>query len=132
MQIGNFEDVQEIRKNVKENGPYDNTKDGKCSQCGECCSNLLPMSKEEVETIRKYIRKNNIKEYKILFPFSDPTLDLTCPFLDRNKETEKCKIYEVRPLICKAFVCNHKKDEFPKEFLTGEYDVVNVRETFFR
>ena len=30
----------EIRKQIKENGPYDKTKNGKCSQCGECCRNL--------------------------------------------------------------------------------------------
>lgn len=132
MQIGNFEDVQEVRKHVKENGPYDNTKDGKCSQCGECCSNILPMSDKEVEDIRKYITKNNIKEYKRVFPLANHVVDMTCPFLDGNKKTEKCKIYEVRPLICKAFVCNHKKGEYPEEFLTGEYDVVNLRETFYR
>lgn len=132
MKIGDFKDLEEVRNHVKENGPYDNTKGGKCSQCGECCSNLLPMSRIEVETIREYIRKNDIKEYKTLFPFANPTLDLTCPFLDRNKETEKCRIYEVRPLICKAFVCNHKKGEYPEEFLTGEYDIFNLRETFFR
>ena len=132
MQIGNFENVQKVKKHVKENGPYDNTKNGKCSQCGECCGNILPMTKKEVQDIRKYITKNNIKEYKRVVPLANPILDLTCPFLDDNKKTEKCRIYEVRPFICRHFVCNMQKDKFPKEFFENEYEAINVRETFFR
>lgn len=132
MQIGNFENVQKVKKHVKENGPYDNTKNGKCSQCGGCCGNILPMTKTEVQDIRKYITKHNIKEFKRVFPLVNPILDLTCPFLDDNKKTEKCRIYEVRPFICRHFVCNMQKDNVPKEFFENEYELINVRETFYK
>ena len=36
-------------------------KDGKCSCCGECCSDMLPLSDAEIIKIKKYIKKNNIK-----------------------------------------------------------------------
>lgn len=132
MQAVNFEEAQKRRKYVRENGPYNNTKDGKCSQCGGCCGNILPMTDKEVETIRKYIARYNIKEFKRVFPFQNPSLDLTCPFLDDNKKTEKCRIYEVRPFICRHFICNNKEQDLPKEFFEEEYKGVNVRETFFR
>lgn len=132
MQAVNFEEAQKRRKYVRENGPYNNTKDGKCSQCGGCCGNILPMTDKEVETIRKYIARYNIKEFKRVFPFQNPSLDLTCPFLDDNKKTEKCRIYEVRPFICRHFICNHKEQDLPKEFFEEEYKGINVRDTFFR
>lgn len=132
MQAVNFEEAQKRRKYVRENGPYNNTKDGKCSQCGGCCGNILPMTDKEVETIRKYIARYNIKEFKRVFPFQNPSLDLTCPFLDDNKKTEKCRIYEVRPFICRHFICNINGLDVPKEFFEEEYKGINVRETFFR
>lgn len=88
-----------------ENGIYDFTKNGKCIQCGSCCSNLLVMTAEEIETIHKYIKKHNIKEYKHILPLAEPTIDLTCPFLNDSKPNEKCDIYEVRPRICREFIC---------------------------
>lgn len=33
----------------------DNTRKGKCIKCGECCSNLLPLSLTEIERIHAYI-----------------------------------------------------------------------------
>jgi hypothetical protein len=30
----------------------DNTVNGKCSRCGECCSNLLPLSEKEISDIK--------------------------------------------------------------------------------
>lgn len=88
-----------------ENGIYDFTKNGECIQCGSCCSNLLVMTAEEIETIHKYIKKHNIKEHRHILPLAEPTLDLTCPFLDDSKPNEKCEIYEVRPRICREFIC---------------------------
>ena len=44
------------------NGTYDLTCNGECTQCGNCCSNLLPMTEDEIATIRKYIKKHHIKE----------------------------------------------------------------------
>lgn len=101
MKTGTFAQMQEEFNN----GTYDLTDNGKCTQCGNCCSNLLPMTAEEIETIRKYIKKHNIKEHRHILPLAEPTLDLTCPFLNDSKPSEKCEIYEVRPRICREFIC---------------------------
>ena len=37
-------------------GIIDLTCNGECTQCGQCCSNLLPMTDEEIATIHKYIK----------------------------------------------------------------------------
>lgn len=37
-------------------GVYDLTCNGECTQCGNCCSNLLPMTEDEIATIRRYIK----------------------------------------------------------------------------
>lgn len=118
-----------------EHGVYDFTKDGKCSQCGACCSDLLPISESEYSRIKRYIKKHNIKEQKHTAPsvlVEQPKLDLTCPFLNENKKTEKCTIYPVKPLICSCFVCSDPQGARNHPELYGEERVpVSMRETFF-
>lgn len=77
----------------------DFTKNGKCSGCGNCCSDLLPVTDEELEVIRKYVKKHRIKSQ---VPKVVNGVYLMCPF----RSTKGCVIYEVRPQICKSFVCN--------------------------
>lgn len=84
----------------------DFTINSKCSNCGQCCSDLLPMSEFEVSRIKHFITKNNIKEQR---HNSMMGVDMTCPF--RDEATRKCLIYSVRPAICKQFVCNHTKED---------------------
>ena len=122
--------IEEIIKNM-ESGIYDFTKDGKCSCCGACCSNLLPMSEKEVKNIKRYVNKKHIKEQKHLLPSSAPTLDMTCPF--RNEEERKCLIYNIRPAICRDFQCDkpQKKIQANKAMYHGRYRVVDLREEFF-
>lgn len=80
-----------------------NCVDGKCSNCGECCSDLLPLTDAEVRKIKRYAKAHNLKEHRQA-PFFDPkAIDLTCAF--RNEQTKRCDIYPVRPLICQAFIC---------------------------
>lgn len=131
MRISNLEEVQKNREYVRKHGAHDYTKNGKCSQCGNCCSNLLPMTVSEINEIRSYIKRKNIKECKRVLPLREPMLDMCCPFLNNNKETEKCEIYEVRPAICKHFICNNKDKEIPRELLEGKRKIVNLREEFF-
>lgn len=82
------------------------TCNGKCSNCGECCGDILPLSKKDIKEIDKYLKTHDIKPTpKKIFAI----LDNTCPFRDNEKKI--CKIYEVRPDICKYFKC----DRTPKE-----------------
>ncbi len=111
---------------------YNFTKDGKCSGCGACCSNLLPMSDKEIRTIRKYIKKNNIKECKHIIPVAELAFDMTCPFLDTDKDCDKCRIYEVRPMICRKFICdNAQRAKLTRQEAHQTRRCVDVRETFF-
>ena len=55
--------LEQARKDF-EHGVYNMTDNGKCTGCGNCCSNILPMTDKEIEVIRRYIKKNHIKERK--------------------------------------------------------------------
>lgn len=98
-------------------------KNGKCSNCGNCCGNLLPLTPTEINIIRIYIKEHDIKEIK----HSD---NLTCPF--RDDENRICTIYEVRPYICKFWRCDgnlQPKEE--KRLLKVKRIPVNMGSMFF-
>lgn len=110
-------------------GVYDFTDDGKCTQCGACCSNYLPMTQKEIATIHRFVKKHDIKEFKHLFPVSNDTFDMTCPFMDDSKQKEKCRIYSARPEICKQFICSKERKPFNGHW--QQYSVVDMRGEFF-
>ena len=116
--IGTMEDV---RRDV-EHGIYDNTDHGICTGCGQCCSNLLPMTDVEIQNIRRYIIKHGINPHEHSYNFlSEPVTDLTCPFLDDSKQ------------ICKSFNCRKQSQGIPPR-LTGALlraRPMDVRNTFF-
>ena len=78
----------------------DNTQDGICSGCGNCCANILLLSDVEIKNIKKYILKYNIKAVNRNTIFNCVNV---CPFLSKENT---CNIYSVRPDICKKFSCN--------------------------
>lgn len=121
--------LEAIQRGMEDN-IYNFTKDGKCSGCGNCCSNLLPMSQKEVDAIHRYIKKHGIKECKHLLPVAKPALDMTCPFRDNDKKI--CTIYEVRPEICKQFICDSEKRAKHNRKLLGQTrNIVDVRSEFY-
>ena len=128
MKTGNIEQM------LKEfsDGTYDLTDNGKCTQCGKCCSNILPMTEDEISVIRRFVKKHYIKEHKHILPLAEPTIDMTCPFLDDSKSCEKCTIYEVRPRICRDFICCPSKRP-PMNDLKYKLKcrIVDVRSEFF-
>ena len=106
----------------------DFTVNGECSNCGECCSNLLPLDDVEVRTIKRYIKKHRIKESHSGIPLN-AEIDMTCPFLD-NSKVHKCRIYHIRPKICRFFICNKKTNiEEAKAMINCR--IINMRETFY-
>lgn len=128
MKITDFEEMQRDFQS----GVYNLTDNGKCTGCGGCCSNLLPMTDEEIAIIRKYIKRNGIKEHKHLVPLKKPSIDITCPFLNDSKSKDKCTIYEVRPAICRCFICSEPNGALKhKELFEGVRKVVNVRGEFY-
>ena len=92
-------------------GTHDNTKDGVCVQCGDCCSRLLVLSEDEIEKLHRYIRKHSIKPCKHVLPTVRPVLDMCCPFLDLTKSEKKCTAYTARPWVCQDYVCNKTRPE---------------------
>lgn len=123
--IGSLRDVLEAEKR----GVTDFTVDGQCSGCGQCCSDLLPLSRAEIDRIHRYIKSHNIREhhnYVLAEGF-----DLTCPF--RDNVNRVCAIYSVRPDICREFRCDYDpaKIEADKAMFHSRHDVVSMRHEFF-
>lgn len=103
-------------------GLKDFTHKGKCSGCGSCCSNLLPLSDTEIEIIRTFVAEHDIHDTS--------TQDCSCPFLTRNN---RCSIYSIRPIICKIFKCNRKTPSRKHYLLLckDKRHLIDVRYTFF-
>lgn len=79
------------------------TCNGNCSNCGECCSNFLPLSNGEIKKIKDYVKKHNIKPCRHTSVLSNE-IDGICPF--RDNVNKKCLIYKIRPEICRSFICS--------------------------
>lgn len=112
-------------------GVNDFTVDGKCSNCGQCCSNYLPVGKREIENIKRYIKKHNVKEVKRIFPSATPVVDMQCPF--RSDVERKCLIYPVRPAICRDFQCDKPRKNIAadKAMYHDKFRAINMRAEFF-
>lgn len=112
-------------------GTYDFTEGGACSNCGACCSDLLPVSGDEIKRIKRYVQRHGIKGHKKVWPTAYASEDLTCPF--RNDEKRVCDIYTVRPAICRDFRCDKPKKEISADvrMYRGAYRLVRMREAIF-
>ena len=82
----------------------DNTCNGKCSKCGECCGTVLPIDQEDADKIQDYVVKHKIFPQRHLLIMRQKW---QCPDYTGNKE-KGCAIYEARPKICKIYQCNKK------------------------
>ena len=87
------------------------------------------MTQKEADVIQRFVKKHDIKEFKHLFPVSNDTFDMTFPFMDDSKQKEKCRIYSVRPEICKQFICSKEKKPFNGHW--QQYSVVDMRKEFY-
>lgn len=82
----------------------DNTCNGKCSKCGECCGAILPLDQEDVDKIENYVLENNIHSISASLILQNK---LQCPYYTGNKE-KGCAIYLARPKVCKLYKCDKK------------------------
>ena len=104
---------------------------GKCSGCGECCTDFLPLTKHEIKVITEYLEKHpEIEEqYKNL---SKEFFDVRCAFL--NEKTHRCLIYPVRPSICRTFQCNKCSKVLTinrdKHFYKADINTININNIF--
>ena len=125
-QVSDFKDFFERDLKIK-----DFSIDGKCSNCGGCCNDIIPLTNADINRIKIYIKKNDIKEIKHNLNFLlKMTYDSCCPFRDEQKQI--CTIYPVRPAVCRCFSCHdyytefiNNRDKFKK------VKPISCRETFF-
>ena len=121
--------MQDILNDMK-HGLYDFTKDGHCSGCGACCSRYLPVTQKEINQIRRYTSKHHIKQADHgTAVLAKPVHDANCPFLDLTKKEKKCTIYEVRPMICRDFICTGTKPS--RELIRADVKTVDFVKEFF-
>ena len=75
-------------KNYRDLSITDFTCNGKCSCCGNCCGDILHLSKKEIKVIDDYLKKHKIEPTPrcVLVEY-----DGTCPF--RDNKNKICKIY---------------------------------------
>lgn len=109
----------------------DYTKEGKCSQCGNCCSGILPLSMADIKRIHKYMETHKLKEHRSGVAMMTGQVDGTCPF--RDDVNKRCDIYDVRPAICRVFICNKSKENAVKDRnrLSSVNKTVYMRSEFF-
>ena len=103
----------------------DNTIEGECSGCGQCCTNILTLSDKEIHKIKTYIGKNKIVPINRCNLMTQQYSNV-CPFL--NSEN-KCNIYPVRPEICRRFVCSKYKNN-ERAYNYSDKKVINMLSTF--
>ena len=93
----------------------DNTCNGKCSQCGECCGAFLPLTKKEVKIIRDTIKKYNL-QWNPADNIIGNDFHMLCPMLDLK--TRKCKLHSIdpklKPAVCRRFICSNSKENLIK------------------
>lgn len=117
--IGTVEDMLTMKNT-------DLTIGGKCSQCGACCSSLLPLSDREIRKIRAYIKRHHVMPVR--HSEDDSVIDGVCPFCDTSKEREKCRIYKVRPNICRRFICSETRGH---RMGCAERHIINMWDEFY-
>jgi Fe-S-cluster containining protein len=101
--------------------------DFKCKGCGECCSNLLPLTVDEIIDLKFLAKGKESHKRKYLNDYY-----MVCPFLNENN---RCDIYENRPWICKTFTCDKFKnaifDEEDRQEIDKKRSIVNLRKEIF-
>lgn len=94
-----------LRKTIEEGyRGVDNTCNGICVKCGECCGSILPIDQEDANRIQEYVVLHNISTQKHMLVMQNK---LQCPYYSGNKE-KGCIIYEARPKICRFYKCDKK------------------------
>jgi len=107
-------------------GLTDSTKGGKCTGCGGCCGNLLPISSKDKKRIKQHLKTMQQQ------PTAYEGTALDCPFLT-DEPGKRCSIYEARPDICRVFICSKGPDASTAAMMrNGGYKITNMRDTFFK
>ena len=106
-----------IKRSGVRNQIVDNTCNGNCSRCGDCCGLFVPFNDDDVTNIKQYVKKYNIKPFDRI-DRATGAFKAHCCFYDEVNKV--CTIYEVRPYVCRDFICSRKnwkekRDEYEKQ-----------------
>ena len=110
--------LQKVWEDMK-HGVYNFTKDGKCTKCGNCCTALLPITKQELKELQRYVKKHHIQIVR-----HEGGIDITCPF--RNDELGICMVYEKSHKSAETFavINRRRKLMIPKKSLSMIIDFI--------
>ena len=86
-----------------------NKKTFRCRRCGECCKKYtIRLLKDDIKRIKNkcynevyFLDKETIGPYKGKFILKK--INERCVFLKKKDNTYFCKIYDIRPKICKQY-----------------------------
>ena len=94
----------------------DFTENGNCSRCGGCCSVLLPITQTELDLLKKYVKKHGItRQNHETGAEKGITVDAVCPLLQYEGEYTTCLAEEVKPYVCRQYLCNMSEDDINKK-----------------
>ena len=101
------------------------------ASCSACCHQKVDILSIEEEPIWDYVQKNDIKinEEKLLLQAKTENIysldyeDRGCVFLDEN---DNCRIYEVRPLVCRRYYVLSD----PKHCKTADRSLIDYSSNF--
>ena len=123
-----FDVLNKVKDTLKQRVLKDYYVDGKCSECGRCCSRLLPLSKKDIKRMKLYVTKHNVAHYHKYRTAASMAEHFDCPFCN-PQDVHRCNIYEARPTICRMFSCK----ENPHGKLPGaitNYQLYDMYELF--
>lgn len=80
----------------------DYEENGRCSNCGRCCTDFLCMTRDEARRIARYLMEHpDTKAFQAVS--EGGKLMASCPF--RDPLAKRCSVYPARPSICRTFRC---------------------------
>lgn len=89
--------------------------------------NIDELKKKVLELCDTIDKQNDyIKKYQRALEIA--SVDGVCPFCDTSKEREKCRIYKVRPNICRRFICSETRGH---RMGCAERHIINMWDEFY-
>ncbi len=79
----------------------------KCSCCGSCCTEFIPLTEAEVKKIKDFLHLHPEIKGHWMSDVMGKDFYAFCPFL--NPDINRCDIYPVRPYVCRDFKCDKSK-----------------------
>jgi len=94
----------------------------KCYHCSYCCKIEKYSTKAEFNLAFEELKKQGIflrgVERNGLIWWQSP-----CVALNETKKYNKCRIYDIRPLACRQFLCGKSSIDDTKPFINGNYNI---------